>query len=426
MHWLKGCWDRFWFEPASPVNLGVCRALFYGAFFLFYLPYDFAPWGEVSPVFWFPRSYFRWLHLPLLSPEAIGWLQAAWKAALALSCIGLWTRASTAASLLLGAYLLALPHNFGKIYHFDAMVLFILGILAFSPCGDGWSVDRLRRAARRGKEMALSRPAASGEYTWPVKAAWLIMSLVFFAAGVSKLRHSGLAWITSDHMRIVLLEAQYHVTDLDPAFPSWGLWTAQSPFLTRLIALGTVVFEAGYPLALFSPAARWVLIPGAIGMLVGIRWLMGPPFYTFVICQLFWVPWDRVGSRLAKRFGGRRRLSIMYDGACGLCQRSVAVLRGLDLMRRLEMLDIMADWPAIQKRFPALSREVCLQEMHLVTADGKVVAGFDAYRVLAWALPLGWPALPFLYLPGVRALGRRVYAAIAARRHRGGCPIPPP
>ena len=120
----------------------------------------------------------------------------------------------------------------------------------------------------------------------------------------------------------------------------------------------------------------------------------------------------------------RSDLTLLYDGDCGLCQRSVRTVRGLDFLGRVEFLDIASQWPAIHGRFPALTQEACLEEMHLVRSDGTMVKGFDAYRALAWALPLCWPLLLLLYLPGARPLGQRIYARIAGRRH-GACEKPP-
>ena len=67
MRALRKRWLRFWYEPTSPLNLAVCRVLFFGAFFLFYLPRDFSLWGEVSGSFWLPLPLFQVLHLPVLS-----------------------------------------------------------------------------------------------------------------------------------------------------------------------------------------------------------------------------------------------------------------------------------------------------------------------------------------------------------------------
>ena len=120
------------------------------------------------------------------------------------------------------------------------------------------------------------------------------------------------------------------------------------------------------------------------------------------------------------------RMTIIFDGACGLCRPVVAALRRLDLRRAVEFLDLHRDWPVIHRRFPALSREACLTEMHGITRDGRVFAGFDTYRALAWILPPAWLLLPFLYLPGVRPIGRRLFRAIADHRHDTVCALPTP
>src|SRR5207249_2194720 len=85
----------------------------------------------------------------------------------------------------------------------------------------------------------------------------------------------------------------------DDPLTSWGLSVAQHGWLCRLLAAVTIAIEVGFPLALISRRARWILVPAELGMQIGIRVLMGPSFEQFVICYLFWVPWDRVGSELA-------------------------------------------------------------------------------------------------------------------------------
>jgi hypothetical protein len=271
---LRKRWTRFFFEPAEPSNLGLCRILFFGALFLFYLPQGFGAWGEVSDVFWMPITLFRIFHLPLLSGQLLVTLQLIWKVSLALSCVGLFTRFSTMSSVILGVYLLGLPHNFGKIH---------------------------RRAGRVGLP-SVERSRPSGEYTWPVHTVWLMFALVFFAAGVAKLRHSGFEWIFSDSMTITLIYHHYYFSNAEPWVPL-GLHLAQYGWLTRLFAASTVVIEVGYPLALFSRKARWIFVPSMVLMLVGIRALMGPTFVPqYLICHVFWVPWDRVRLWLIRRF----------------------------------------------------------------------------------------------------------------------------
>jgi hypothetical protein len=305
---LRERWMYFWFEPSSPVNLGFCRALFFGALFLLYLPQDFTVWAEVSNVFWQPVWLFSHLNLPVLSRDLLATIQIIWKVALGLSCIGFVTRLGAVVSFILGVYLLGLPHNFGKTHHYDAILVFVLGIMALSRCGDGWSVDRLIQAAR-GRSVSKA-PNTSGEYTWPIRAVWLVMALIFSGAGVSKLRHSGVEWLASDNMAISLVSHNYHVANAEP-LTSWGLIVAQYGWLCWLLAVATIVFETGYPLALFSRVARSIIVPGMFSMQVGIRALMGPTFEQFLICNLFWVPWDRVGLRLAAWLHGERTYVLL-------------------------------------------------------------------------------------------------------------------
>lgn len=119
------------------------------------------------------------------------------------------------------------------------------------------------------------------------------MSLVFFAAGVSKLRHSGLAWIFSDNMAVLLIQANYHISNADPLLSWWSLWIAQHVWLCQLFAAATIVTEVGYPLALFGGWARWFFPISMCGLLLGIHAFMGPTFSQFILCHLFWVPWAR-------------------------------------------------------------------------------------------------------------------------------------
>jgi hypothetical protein len=304
---LRERWIRFFFKPVEPRNLGLCRVLFFGAFFLFYLPQDFSAWAYVGDSFYYPIVLFEILSLPVLPSALLVIIQGVWKVSLALSCFGLFTRVSTMSSVFLGIYLLGLGNNFGKQYQNETLVIISIGILALSRCGDAYSIDRLIRRWRHRSYLTEERPQISGEYTWPVRAIWVMFALIFFASGVSKLRHSGLEWIFSDNMAIAFITAQYHVSNVDP-LTSWGLYLAQHAWLLHLVAAGTIVLEVSYPLALFSSKARWVIVPSVFFMLVGVRLLLGPTFDQYLICHLFWVPWERVSRH--RLFEGFRKMSL--------------------------------------------------------------------------------------------------------------------
>ena len=409
-------WRKFWFAPAAATSLGVSRLLFFLGLSLFYLPHDFSGWGEVSPSLRQPIWLFETFGAPFFGPDGLVIVQTVWKLSLFMSCIGLFSGASMFVAAAFGTYLLGLGHNFGQIYHFDAILVLAFWILAFSRAGDAWSIDSLRRSAAHANAAPLP---PSGEYRWPVQLILVALSFVFCAAGVAKLRASGLDWITSGHLGILLDRVQYGISDADPLLPI-GSFVARIPYAPHLMALGTIVFEAGYPIALFSRRLRAGIILGGIGLIVGIRVLMGPTFENFLLVNVFWVPWDRVGAWLRARLPVRTDVQVFYDGACGLCLPAVAVMRRLDLLRRVAFVDVVSDWAAISHRLPDLTRGRCLTEMHAVTSDGRTFAGWDACRAVARSLPLGWVIGPLLAVPPAPQIGRRIYRRLSAR-HAATC-----
>jgi predicted DCC family thiol-disulfide oxidoreductase YuxK len=415
------CWKQFWFEPSESTNVSLCRLLFFGIFVTHYLGRDTSAWADVPDIFWMPIPLFKFLHLPVLSSNLLAILDYTWKGALTLSCFGLLTRPSTVISFILGVYLLGLPQNFGKTHHVETLVVLIMGIMAFSRCGDGWSIDRLIRLWRRQDSTQQMRATLSGEYTWPIRLIWALFVLVFFGAGISKIRHSGLEWVLSDNMKYLLIRHHYSHEPLT----SWGLYLAEYSWLCQLLAAATLVLEIGSPLALFSHRLRSLIVPGLFFMQVGIWILMGVLFLEYLFCFLFWIPWNRLLRWLPMPVEGKRKYFVLYDGSCGLCQTTIAMIRGLDLMHRVKYYDVFSDWSEIRRQFPKLKQTSCLDEMHVISAEGRIAIGFNAYRSLAQVLPLGWLALPFLFMPGVSLIGRIAYAAMASRHRRVSCSLPP-
>jgi predicted DCC family thiol-disulfide oxidoreductase YuxK len=126
----------------------------------------------------------------------------------------------------------------------------------------------------------------------------------------------------------------------------------------------------------------------------------------------------------------RDRAVLLYDGHCAFCRKSVDLVRRLDWLGVVRFADVR-DPAALPATDAPLDPERLLAEMHLVPpGGGRVYHGFGALRWLAWRLPLLWPLAPFLYLPGVPALGQRLYLWVARNRfrlvpcHGGVCTLP--
>ncbi len=115
---------------------------------------------------------------------------------------------------------------------------------------------------------------------------------------------------------------------------------------------------------------------------------------------------------------GPARVVLLYDGACPRCCGAAALVSRLDQGRRVRLEPVGGD-----RCLPGGRRLACAdlrRAVHLVDRRQRVFAGFAAVRRLAWELPVLWPALPALYLPGVAWAGAGLYRRVAATRGRRG------
>jgi hypothetical protein len=292
---LRERWDRFWFEPAPPAALGFCRLVFFAGLFWLQWPFRTHTWALTPASYRRPIWIYKALDLPFLNQQVLITMEICWAVAIVLAAIGLFTRAATAVCVVLGFYLLSLGNNFGKIGHGDQALAITMLILALSRCGDAWSMDAWRATRGDGGD-ALRRRPPSGEYRWPIRMVWLLMSLVFCAAGASKLVRSGHAWFTSDHLAMTLIQAHHY--HLKPPTPI-GLYLARFPLLCNVMAAGVVMLELAFPLALVWRRVRAPIVLATLMMQIGIGLLMAVWFRQFLFLYIFWVPWDRVGRALA-------------------------------------------------------------------------------------------------------------------------------
>src|SRR2546426_652421 len=116
------------------------------------------------------------------------------------------------------------------------------------------------------------------------------------------------------------------------------------------------------------------------------------------------------------------RPTLIYDGECGFCQRSVDLLRRWDREHRIALVPFQdeARVAAFDVPLPALApantRPSAAMHLVLPPPDGRVFAGADAVPQLLRLLPgKRWLAWGF-HIPGVPPLARRLYAWIARRR----------
>ncbi len=109
------------------------------------------------------------------------------------------------------------------------------------------------------------------------------------------------------------------------------------------------------------------------------------------------------------------RALVVYDADCGFCRRTVAKLRTLDRSGRLLFRPLQDE--ALYRDEPRLSRAACERTLHLVTEDGAIHAGGDAFRETMTRVGAG-PVTWVLRLPVARTVTELVYRSVAAVRSR--------
>ena len=296
MSLLAAIWNIFWFAPAAPWPLGLCRAGFFASFYVLFLARTDLRWYALFPPgFYQPRSFFAWLSLPVPSWEVMGWLVTAFEISVILAALGLMTRLATLTAFVLGLYVLGLQFNYGYLHWAHAIVPIVMGILALGPCGDALSLDALIRRVATGKTAN-----AGGQYRWPVQLVRLVFVTVFLAAGLAKLRQAGLEWVLSDTLRNYFLENQYVFRSEGAAAWSHLLadWLIVRPGLCKVLAVAVLAVELSVPAALFSRRARRWLIPVLFLFQVGNALLLYQDFFfAYLGLYFFWMPWGGEGEK---------------------------------------------------------------------------------------------------------------------------------
>ena len=106
-------------------------------------------------------------------------------------------------------------------------------------------------------------------------------------------------------------------------------------------------------------------------------------------------------------------LTVLYDGACPLCRREIALYRGLPADQALAFVDVSDTATALP---PGSDRAQLLARFHVLGADGRLVDGARGFVALWAALP-GWRWLARLAaLPGATGLMEIGYRAFLVLR----------
>ena len=304
--------------------------------------------------------------------------------------------------------------DYSFFFHQNLVPLYVLIVLSFTPCGDGWSVDRLWKIAQGRPVPDADR--ASPVYGWSRYACWVTIALTYVANGLSKLQDGGVYWWNATNMRTNL-----YLDTLIPREFDWALSLSLvhvPDIFFSLLGIFAITAETFFGMVLFSRVARRIFPIAAMMMHTGIFLLQRILFFDLILLQLVFFDFasarKAIGALLANKRG---RLQVLYDGLCPLCRRTVRLLTSLDLFARLEFLDFRGlDLEEYNRRFGLNLALRDLEEEMYVVCRGKAYRGFGGYRRIARAVPALWALVPWLFLPGVSFLSAFVYGRVARNR----------
>jgi predicted DCC family thiol-disulfide oxidoreductase YuxK len=99
-------------------------------------------------------------------------------------------------------------------------------------------------------------------------------------------------------------------------------------------------------------------------------------------------------------------LTVLYDGACPLCRREIALYRGTCGDVPLRFADVSNEAVVLP---PSLTRDTALARFHVQRADGQIVSGAQAFLAL-WSVLPRWRWLARIgRVPGVAPLLEHMY-----------------
>jgi predicted DCC family thiol-disulfide oxidoreductase YuxK len=114
-----------------------------------------------------------------------------------------------------------------------------------------------------------------------------------------------------------------------------------------------------------------------------------------------------------------RRWTLVYDGQCDVCERSIRRLERWD--RRKEIEVVPSQDPAVASRFPWIPAEAYADAIQLIGPGGRTTQGAEAIEDLLGILHRGWLFRWIFKLPFVGWVADKIYRWFARNRYRFGC-----
>jgi predicted DCC family thiol-disulfide oxidoreductase YuxK len=363
------------------------------AFFLFsVLTTSFSNLGQLPATLLRPLGVMQlvsWRFYDLLlTPRGMSWFKWAVVISLSLSTIGYLTIWTTKSSALLVLFYEGLLRSLGHFNHDEMLGVYCLVILAFSPCGDGFSVDALaRRRANKG-EVA---------YGYPILLMQLLVAWSYFSSALIKFRVSGFGYFSKDNLpALAILHSLDNLHDTHFRF-AFSL-PAIRDYLPIVVVL-VVLWELFFPLGVFWKRLRWWFLGIGILFHLSTLFLMNIFFPFHLAMYSVFVNWPEVAAWFSNRRFLRRPVSwwrrfrsvpeefpdlringlsneglLLWDGDCGFCSAMVMKMKRFGRRPFAE-----SPYQSIKAQLPESILHWSNRQAHWIDSEGRVTGGSCAF-----------------------------------------------
>jgi len=226
----------------------------------------------------------------LVTPRGMLVLKFLLVISLAASAAGYFTAASTKSAALLFMFYQGLVRSFGHFNHDEMPIVYILVVLAFTPCADAFSVDAwFRRVKQR---------AGTVVYGYPILLMRVLVAWSYFSSALIKMRVGGFSYFNPDNLPTLAISHSldnFHATHYRLA-----LWLPNFRAATTVIVVIVVLWEFLFPLAIFSRIARPMILGFGILFHLTTIFFMNVSFPYHLAAYVVFVDWPHVVTRLKK------------------------------------------------------------------------------------------------------------------------------
>lgn len=279
-------------ETNAAGNYGIFRILFAIVVFIFIINMRFTDLTTISNDFWRPIGIMKLFQTipPLWLIQTFHLLELI---SLVLVMFGYRTRLATLCFLISIMFLEGFRFSFGKIDHATHILYFFIpAIMVFYDWGKTYSIDALRR-----KKRGLPVPDVhdgTWKHAYPIKFILLIVAILYFSAGYSKL--ISVVWITqTDTLYNWIISTLGVEKSVQPE--SITVFLLENPWLLVILQFATLVFELGWLLAPINKRLRALFIMASIVFHFSTYIILRISFAPMIFTLGFFLDWQGLLER---------------------------------------------------------------------------------------------------------------------------------